>query len=676
MLRHLLQKISPFALLTLLLALFFFPILFQGKVFLTTGLIQSDLMNLSYPIKDFLSNSLKSGQLPLWVKNLGNGYPLFAEGQVGALFPINFVLFRFLPTLTAFNWTIYLSFLATATSMFILARFGERLSTFASLLAAISFGLGGFMIIHLTHLNMIQTIALLPLEILILNRALQKSRLKWSCLALGVCLSLQIFAGHHEVLYFSLLCLTFYLLIRTISHHRETGQFGWRPWLAIFWGGLLALGLSAVQTLPTLELIQHSTRSRGLSFRTATFYRLPAEHLLSALSPKKFDFTTPVFYDFANGAASIWENYSYIGIIPLTLGIFFTTVVVTKIIRKRPVGAVAAYLGVALLALLLAFGRSTPLFEIFWRLVPGARLFQHPTRLLLFTQLPMTLLAGHGLDRLTRNLRPVKKHLASGVLLALTIIDLGLTQRNINLTAPANEWFTQPPAVSFLESKLSPDYRLHTLGTNFFDYGLIYNFQAQKELQNLLPANFSLLHRTPSTEGLFGLALSRTSQLASKTTFSGIWLDEENRLKMGPGFSRLLGYQAAKYILSDVPIEDPNLKPTQQIKFSKPYCRNVLLSPGGDFTQTYLGDTVYSDKVYIWENLNVLPRAYFAKEALVLKKDQNTLEKLVTLENPRQTVLLEESSGLDNPPTDNHPKEKLPPTFILITPDGGLMSMG
>src|SRR3989338_2691243 len=87
------------------LVLVFFSRLFmpQLSIFITPEYGRSDITHFNLPIKFFLSESLKRGQLPLWSKNIDTGYPLFAESQIGALFLPNLVLFRFLPFMLAFN---------------------------------------------------------------------------------------------------------------------------------------------------------------------------------------------------------------------------------------------------------------------------------------------------------------------------------------------------------------------------------------------------------------------------------------------------------------------------------------------------------------------------------------------------------------------------------------------
>jgi len=52
----------------------------------------SDVWNFNYPLKNLLSESLKQGKIPFWTDMIGNGFPIAAEGQIGAFSPINWLV--------------------------------------------------------------------------------------------------------------------------------------------------------------------------------------------------------------------------------------------------------------------------------------------------------------------------------------------------------------------------------------------------------------------------------------------------------------------------------------------------------------------------------------------------------------------------------------------------------
>src|SRR5688572_1027666 len=48
---------------------------------------ESDTFTFFYPVFAQLHASLRAGELPLWTPYVFGGFPLFAEGQIGALYP-------------------------------------------------------------------------------------------------------------------------------------------------------------------------------------------------------------------------------------------------------------------------------------------------------------------------------------------------------------------------------------------------------------------------------------------------------------------------------------------------------------------------------------------------------------------------------------------------------------
>src|SRR5437899_2757394 len=88
---------------------FFGPGILTGRELLFTHDIRSsDLWHLHLPLKHVYARGLAAGRLPLWCPEVGTGFPLLAEGQVGALYPPNLLLFSTLPLPLAFDWALLL----------------------------------------------------------------------------------------------------------------------------------------------------------------------------------------------------------------------------------------------------------------------------------------------------------------------------------------------------------------------------------------------------------------------------------------------------------------------------------------------------------------------------------------------------------------------------------------
>ncbi|MEW6557213.1 MAG: hypothetical protein AB1349_07655 [Elusimicrobiota bacterium] len=129
------RKNAVVILFFLFLIFLFFPKIFlMIDVPITPGIESNDIFSLNYPFRDFLSRSLKNWKLPLWTDKISCGYPLLAEGQGGFFYPLNIVLFWFLPTYIAYNFSIILTFLMAGLFTYLYSRciginiFGSLLS--------------------------------------------------------------------------------------------------------------------------------------------------------------------------------------------------------------------------------------------------------------------------------------------------------------------------------------------------------------------------------------------------------------------------------------------------------------------------------------------------------------------------------------------------------------------
>ncbi|MBC7224010.1 MAG: hypothetical protein H5T59_07030, partial [Anaerolineae bacterium] len=63
-----------------------------------------DIQTIHYPLHAAYAAALRQGHLLLWTPLLTCGFPLFAEGQMGGLYPPNLLLFGLFPLRLAHNW--------------------------------------------------------------------------------------------------------------------------------------------------------------------------------------------------------------------------------------------------------------------------------------------------------------------------------------------------------------------------------------------------------------------------------------------------------------------------------------------------------------------------------------------------------------------------------------------
>ncbi len=171
---------------------------------------------------------------------------------------------------------------------------------------------------------------------------------------------------------------------------------------------LFALCLTAVQLIPTIELLRESPRAAAAEIEFATTYSLWPWRLITLAAPNFFGH--PADHNYW-GYASYWEDNAYLGVLPL---LFAGYAVLTYFFYHREhgehredknkdsvfsVNSVVKFLAVlAVVSTFLALGKNTPVFPFLYRYVPGFDLFQAPARMLIGFTFAVSLLAGIGAE--------------------------------------------------------------------------------------------------------------------------------------------------------------------------------------------------------------------------------------------------------------------------------------
>ena len=391
---------------------------------------RSDTFTFFYPVFATLHRSLREGDLPLWSPLIFGGFPLFAEGQVGAMYPPNLLAAVMPSPLDGFLAlrVFHVGVAELGMYLFVRAIGGSALG---ACLAGLVFGFGSFGTGQQHHANLLAAAVWLPPLLASVELALRRGGcggLAYSVLAGGI-LGLQALASHVQPVMLSGLLVLLYVAARQVAgmrrayvERREPDQRR-RVVLRLLRSGLLtaalvpALGatLAAVQLLPLYELSQHSVRAFSWTYRDAVEYSFPPLNLLTLLFP--FFFRSP-----DGGQWSLWQAWEvvlYVGVVPLVLAL-----VALVAVRRWTVpffGLVGA------VSLLLALGEYAPfdLYERIW-MIPGLNVQRAPSRFTFLTTISLAVLAAHGADWLARD-RPKASGgrlllLATAVLVGLAVI--------------------------------------------------------------------------------------------------------------------------------------------------------------------------------------------------------------------------------------------------------------
>lgn len=385
-----LWRLAPALLPVALTALFFNRMAFTNLI-----LARGDTFLYFYPYWAAAADALRAGRVPLWNPDIFMGAPFLANSQAGLFYPLNWPMWLLWRTPYAVSAAILLHVTIAGWGTYLAARRTLGLERTAALFAAALFALGGYLTSQVEHVNQLQGLAWLPWYFAALGPwargagreagAPGRTRgLIGPILAVGALLALQLLAGHTQTAFISGVSVAIWLLADLSGLGATEGRRPDRSKVArgvvvLAAGAALAAALAGVQLLPTLELTGLSSRQGGLPPDEVLSFSWHPLHLTRALLP-------------AYGQELFSE---YVAFLPLT-ALALAVVGVWPWRRER---AVRPWLLLLIVALVLAFGRFTPVYYLLGRL-PGFDLFRVPARWLAVAALAASLLAGYGWQRL------------------------------------------------------------------------------------------------------------------------------------------------------------------------------------------------------------------------------------------------------------------------------------
>ena len=430
--------VGPFVLLS--------PVLLSGRaLFWGTPLLQF------VPWWNFASETLRSGHLPLWNPLVGMGAPLLANYQSALFYPPHWLYFGLaaLGGAPALAWgqalLVALHLAWAGTGMALLAR-RLGMGVLAQTISGLGFGLSGYLVARAGFLSINSAVAWTPWILLFTTPLFKGQRIgdrgagdnasrtdspiplssipffkDGAFFGLVICLAMQLLAGHAQLAWYTLLLVgawSGYWGWETACGDNRLSKENWKiylsggarsvfqAWIRLGLALLLALGLSAIQLLPTAEYLLQSQRVAQVNFDLAMTYSFWPWRILGLLAPGLFG--SPVQGDYW-GYGNFWEDSIYLGVLPLLLA--FSALLQRRSGIGNP-GAVQAgccqagsyasltrfLLGISVVSSVLALGKNTPVFPWLYHHVPSFDMFQAPARYLLWLQFALPLLAGIGAE--------------------------------------------------------------------------------------------------------------------------------------------------------------------------------------------------------------------------------------------------------------------------------------
>ncbi|MEO6727008.1 MAG: hypothetical protein ABIU20_03405, partial [Blastocatellia bacterium] len=385
---------------------YFYPVLL-GKVFLAPG----DGWAQNLGVRALAGQMMAHGQAPLWNPFIFGGMPLAASVYPGSFYPPNW-LFAILSPQWAMNLVVLATYHIALVGTYLYAR---RIGTtrVGALIAGVAFTFGGFMINHLSHTSRIAAAAWLPWVLLAIDNIAGSENWQrtWRWVMLGsLFVAAQFFAGEPQMMVFTALVslpCAWFAINRSEEHERIL-----RAVKALAVMLAVVVSLSLIQLLPSLELLaQSERRDPGAQFFDS--YSLPPWQLPALIFPYFFGGALLPPYKVPYWGAEIAAVMSgYVGMLVWLLAFI-------ALFAGRQNGRVWLWLGIAVIAILLAFGGHLPfgLNHLLYR-VPGYKTFRGLYRHQFEFTFAMAMLAGLGMTHLTM----LKRELARRALFFGTMV--------------------------------------------------------------------------------------------------------------------------------------------------------------------------------------------------------------------------------------------------------------
>jgi hypothetical protein len=363
---------------------------FWNAVSLRGALFYFDITEINYPYRAFFAAELKAGRFSRWCPGLYCGLPLYSESQAGYLHPLKYLFYPWMETWKAFNLDTVCSIWLTGLGSYLWLR--RHVGPTAALSGAAVFGLSGFTWAHFVHTSMINALASVPFVIWGLEYSWSSGR--WRGVVLGACaLAFQTFAGHLQDVILTVGLVGLYGLYRAATERGAAGRLR-AIGMALALGGLGIL-LSAVQWVPSKELLDRSPRAAGLSWADLTYASWHPE-LLPTLVIREAYGTRARHTDWMNGFYPYHEMDTYLGLIAIVLAVVGAG---GRPGRDRWVTFWVLLVGLSALFML---GRFTFLFD-YANKIPIARSSREPVRFHLWAAFAVSALVAVGVERLGRS---------------------------------------------------------------------------------------------------------------------------------------------------------------------------------------------------------------------------------------------------------------------------------
>src|SRR4051812_35986294 len=147
-------------------------VLFRDGILGDTVFFERDTELFYQPLVRWYIDQVHAGHLPLWIPLIFGGYPLFADGELGMLYPLTVFLAPILSADAFLTVSRALHIFLASAFMFAFLRV-LGVGRAAGFLGGLVFAFGSFFVTQIQHENVIRSAVWLPLVLLCVEMALR-----------------------------------------------------------------------------------------------------------------------------------------------------------------------------------------------------------------------------------------------------------------------------------------------------------------------------------------------------------------------------------------------------------------------------------------------------------------------------------------------------------------------
>lgn len=350
----------------------------------------SDYLAGGYFFHEFISARFAEGTLPRWVPHVYGGLPLFANPG-STYYPFRFVADLLFPVSRIWPTLFVIQFTIAGAGMYLLAR-ELRTRSWVALVAGLGYMFTGVVMSWVLggHEGRIIVASFLPMVFWLFHLGIRTA-------------TLPPFAGAAAAIGFSLLSFqiqnSYYLLLAaaiwavfsivTLQVHRDRRRLA--KVLALGLGSVaFAFLLASVNFLPFLDYVAQSPRgeSGGRGYEYSTSFSMPLAEISAIAVPE-----VAGHLESYRGTNPMKLHTEYMGAVVLLLAAI-------GFVNSRRNRYWWLFVGLGAFALTLALGGSTPIYRLWYEILPGTKRFRAPGIAFFVVAFSLVAMAALALERL------------------------------------------------------------------------------------------------------------------------------------------------------------------------------------------------------------------------------------------------------------------------------------